>query len=207
MSLNGAILNPDGTPVLIVGEKLFLNQGGVLMEYESGNGYPGQGNNFYSQKGHLFLTNRRVIYVSHPPMDYFRNLNVPLENLKGGTLQQPWFQANCYQATVQPVPNGGLTLQGQVKFSFKEGGGFEFSSMFMQLRSRVTGDTLPHEEPLPLYSPTDSSSSAAPPRAGTAPVFPMPLPPAFSEPSSAPPPQASFDPQASSTTAERPPNY
>ncbi|KAI8816963.1 uncharacterized protein EV422DRAFT_543731 [Fimicolochytrium jonesii] len=182
MSLNGAIFSPDGTPVLVAGEKLFLNQGGVMLEYESGNGYPGQGNNFYSQKGTLFLTNRRVIYVSVPQMDFFQNLNVPLDCLKEGKFQQPWLQSNYYEATVQPIPNGGLTLPGRAKFSFKEGGGFEFSSMFMQLRSRLTGDTLPHEESLPMYTPVaNAAPSGSASASNAAPVFPVPLPPAFSE--------------------------
>ncbi|KAJ3156158.1 hypothetical protein HDU86_004126 [Geranomyces michiganensis] len=189
MSLNGAIVNQDGTPVLVAGEKLFLNQPGVLMEYSSGNGYPGQGNNFYSPRGSLHLTNRRVIYITEDQHAFCRNLSCPLPNLTGGTLAQPWFQANTYTATVRPVPNGGLSMEGTVKFSFKQGGGFEFSSMFMQLRSREGDAPVGGEEPLPLYSPTDaggegsgpsesSSSSAGGVRLA---AFPMPLPPAWSE--------------------------
>ncbi|KAJ3005827.1 hypothetical protein HKX48_000441 [Thoreauomyces humboldtii] len=84
-----------------------------MMEYESGNGYPGQGNNFYTKKGDLILSktgrkraegarswelelpvkpqqrlippfaaNRRIIYLAVPPAGFFKNLNVPLENLK-----------------------------------------------------------------------------------------------------------------------------
>ncbi|TPX63983.1 hypothetical protein SpCBS45565_g06225 [Spizellomyces sp. 'palustris'] len=206
MSLNGAQLDAENKPILVSGEKIFLNQDGVRLEYESGNGYPGQGNNFYSQKGTLFLTNRRVIYVARPHMDFFRNLNVPLTNLRNGKLIQPWFDANRYEATVEPVPNGGLNLVGQVKFTFKEGGGFEFSSMSMQLRSRLTGETLPHEEALPLYTQEDTSSSSGAGAASSsssapAPVaLPIPLPPSFSEPGAAPPTNAN-------TPLEAPPQY
>ncbi|KAJ3147799.1 hypothetical protein HDU89_005158 [Geranomyces variabilis] len=195
MSLNGAIVNQDGTPVLVAGEKLFLNQPGVLMEYESGNGYPGQGNNFYSPRGTLFLTNRRVIYLAEDQRSYCRSLMFPLQNLTGGTLTQPWFTANTYTATVQPVPNGGLSMEGTVKFSFKSGGGFEFSSMFMQLRSRQGDDPGVGEEALPLYEPTDSAEVGAGSSASVAggarmAAFPVPLPPAYQGGAAAAPPPA-----------------
>jgi hypothetical protein len=82
MSLNGAQLDRDRRPILIQGEKLFLTQSGVRMDYESGEGYPGQGNNYFIQDGTLFLTNIRVIYVPKEGSLFLENLNVPLENLK-----------------------------------------------------------------------------------------------------------------------------
>ena len=82
MSLNGAQLTPSKTPILVQGEKLFLTQSGVRMDYESGEGYPGQGNNYFIQSGTLFLTNIRVVYVHHGDNMFLGNLNVPLENLK-----------------------------------------------------------------------------------------------------------------------------
>ncbi|KAI9091842.1 hypothetical protein DFS34DRAFT_653300 [Phlyctochytrium arcticum] len=194
MALNGAQLDQDGSPIFITGEKAFLNQSGVALEYESGNGYPGSGQNFYVQKGTLYLTNRRVIYIANIKLDFFKNMNVPLENLKQGQLYQPWFDSNRYEATVEPVPNGGLSAVGHLKLTFKSGGGFEFSSMFMQLRSRLTGETLPHEEALPLYSSdgpsSDAASSSGPSRGGgpsSQTALPIPLPPSFSTPGAPPP--------------------
>ncbi len=158
MSLNGAVLDEDNKPNLAQGEKLFFVQDDVDLEYESGTGYPGQGHNYHCTKGCLYLSNIRVIYV---PVGYqfFKNLNIPLPNLKHGKLIQPWWDANRYEGIVEPVPNGGLRLEGSLKFIFRSGGGFEFSSIFLQLRARISDSDAIHEEPLPLYESQQQSSS------------------------------------------------
>lgn len=155
MSLNGAVLNSEEKPILVQGEKLFLVQDKVELQYESGSGYPGEGHNYYCQNGILYLSNIRIIYV---PIGYkfFKNLNIPLENLKQGKLIQPWWDANRYEGLVQPVPNGGLRLEGTAKFIFRSGGGFEFSSVFLQLRARISDNDAIQEEALPLYEPSSS---------------------------------------------------
>ncbi|RKO85481.1 hypothetical protein BDK51DRAFT_32465 [Blyttiomyces helicus] len=184
MSLNGAVLlSPDNSPALIQGEKSFLVQAGVRMEFDSANPYPGRQGYSFTAVGTLHLTNIRVIYVPRILQETMKNINIPLENLRDGKLYQPWFDANRYEANVIPVPNGGLSQPGRIKWAFKEGGGFEFSSIFMQLRSRITGESLPQEEPLPLYDP---SNAPPPANAGSSsstptPALPFPLPPAFSE--------------------------
>lgn len=122
---------------------------------------------------------------------------------RNGTLVQPWFDANRYEANVTPVPNGGLAIPGTVKWGFKEGGGFEFASVFLQLRGRIaTGAAGPNsvrcqeEEALPLYtpeapSPTGTTAQPTQQRSGTGPVrmhvVPIPIPteapPEYSQPS------------------------
>eukprot|EP00842_Homolaphlyctis_polyrhiza_P005146 jgi/Hompol1/5632/HPOL_001998-RA len=50
------------------------------------------------------------------------------------------------------IAGGGIKQEeGQIKFTFNAGGGFEFSSSFVQLRSRLGDDVAPYEEPLPIY--------------------------------------------------------
>jgi hypothetical protein len=80
--------------------------------------------------------------------------------VENGTLHQPWFDVNRFEGQVMPVPNGGLSLPGTVKWFFTKGGAFEFTTIYMQLRSRITGDSLiPEEDALPLYQPLAESSS------------------------------------------------
>ncbi|KAJ3330204.1 hypothetical protein HDU76_006221 [Blyttiomyces sp. JEL0837] len=152
MSLNAATFDAASNPILIPGEKVFNRQGAVQMEYVSGSGYPGEGFNAASQNGMLYLTNRRIIYVPSPLQIRFASLTIPLPNLIEGKLVQPWFAANRYEGKCIPVPNGGLTIAGQVRWIFKEGGAFEFSSIFAQLRSRLA-DEHEEEERLPTYVP------------------------------------------------------
>jgi hypothetical protein len=94
-------------------------------------------------------------------------------NIQEGKLCQPWFNANYFQCIVHPVYDGGLPAVSELKLRFKEGGAFEFSTIYRQLRERIseTGE-LPQElEPLPAYSPP------------TVPILPQPdeAPPAYEE--------------------------
>ncbi|KAJ3216505.1 hypothetical protein HDU67_009372 [Dinochytrium kinnereticum] len=99
--------------------------------------------------------NRRVIYVPPKPQAFFDTLTVPLPNLQQGKLVQPWFGANRYEAVCLPVPNGGLPLPGSVTWTFKEGGAFEFSTIFRQLSERIDDPSTYHpseEDFLPEYA-------------------------------------------------------
>ncbi len=166
MSLNGAELLISGSsgetpsPVLVQGEKLFIEQVGVSMDYSSGNGYPGQGNSYFIQTGSMFLTNIRVIYIAKPVQNIpptvfsFTNLNMPLHNVQDPQLAQPWFSCNRIDAIIIPVPNGGLTMNGKAKFHFNEGGAFEFLSTLkhLQMRLEMANSGQPLEDQLPLYA-------------------------------------------------------
>ncbi|KAJ3102712.1 hypothetical protein HDU97_000325 [Phlyctochytrium planicorne] len=171
MSLNAAQLGPGREPMLIAGERSVFVQDGVMMDYVTGNGYPGQGHHYYSPKGKLHLTSRRIIYIPPAPQHYFDTLTIPLPNLQEGKLIQPWFGANKYEAVCLPVPNGGLPLAGTVSWTFKEGGAFEFSTMFKSISERVEvnayqpdeGDFLPEYVAPPTSAPPPSDTFYPPP--------------------------------------------
>ncbi|RIA93506.1 hypothetical protein C1645_762169 [Glomus cerebriforme] len=165
MALNWAMIGSDGkSPVPLPGEKILLEQGKVSLVLDMGGGYPGNAGTLKADGG-IYLTNQRVIFISRPLLDHFKSLSIPLLNLKEGKLQQPWFGANYYQAIVTPVPNGGLPAPGQLKITFKEGGGFEFSTVYKELMLRLFENegTAPveHTEPLPIYTPRQENSSSA----------------------------------------------
>ena len=95
------------------------------------------------------------------------------------------------------MPNGGLAIPGTVKWGFKEGGGFEFASVFLQLRGRLaTGAAGPNsvrgqeEEALPLYTPeapSPTGNAAQQTQPALIHVVPIPIPtvapPEYSQPS------------------------
>ncbi|KAI8996729.1 hypothetical protein BC832DRAFT_542528 [Gaertneriomyces semiglobifer] len=188
MSVNRVQLNQaNSSPVLVPGEKIFLNQAKVKLEYHSGNGYPGSGTHLFCSQGVLYLTNKRIVYVASPALDFLKTLNVPLESLRNSQFHQSLFTSNWYEAKVHPVPNGGLGMDvGTLQLTFTGGGGFEFSSMVMQLQSRL-GESVPQDESLPLYQVDDEAGPSSSTRRVLHPV-PTPLPPAFeSIPNEAPP--------------------
>ncbi|KAJ8331026.1 hypothetical protein O5D80_001035 [Batrachochytrium dendrobatidis] len=153
MSLNGIAVNPvTSLPVWNTGESVFFTKYNVRLEFESSDGYPGSSGNLFSQNGYLYLTNMRVVYMPSPPIPGTIALTIPLKNLLNGKLVRPWIGSNSYQGLVIPVPNGGLNDEGSIKLYFEKGGGFEFSSAYTMLRSRIAEDVVPFEEPLPLYS-------------------------------------------------------
>ncbi|KAI9332722.1 hypothetical protein DFJ73DRAFT_855321 [Zopfochytrium polystomum] len=151
MSINSAVFVPGTLNLVTVdNEQIVYQQKFVSMEFTSGGGYPGHGLSLYSANGTICLTNRRVVYVPEPAQMNMASLSVPLPNLQGGTVVQPWFSANRYDASCIPVPNGGLHSVGKIKWTFKEGGAFDFSTHFGRLRERLEEDEGKAEE-LPAY--------------------------------------------------------
>ncbi|GAB5589559.1 hypothetical protein Unana1_04459 [Umbelopsis nana] len=175
MSVNWTMLSQDSqTPVALPGEKIFFKQAHIKFELDCGSsGYPGtSGGAWHDANGTVFLSNHRVIYVPQQPTERLKSFHVPLLSLKTCRFEQPWFAANYISGHVLPVAGGGLSQPGELKLTFKEGGGFEFYSIFRELLERIdeTNETPQHLEALPTYTPGSGS------------VAPGELPPAYTEP-------------------------
>jgi len=95
-----------------------------------------------------------VVYVPQQSTEHLKSFHVPLLCLKSCRYEQPWFAANYITGHVLPVAGGGLSRPGGLKLTFKEGGGFEFYSIFSELLARIdeTNQTPQHLEPLPTYT-------------------------------------------------------
>ncbi|CAG8589021.1 4142_t:CDS:2 [Paraglomus brasilianum] len=167
MALNWAMISQDGRSLVpLPGEKVFFSQEKTSVALDMGGGYPGNPGGIYKGEGIIYVTNQRAVFVSRPAVAHFKSLSIPLMNLREGKLQQPWFGANYYQALVHPVEGGGMPCPGGLKITFKEGGGFEFSTIFNEVKNRLyesEGHAPPDTiEPLPLYTPRAESQSADP---------------------------------------------
>ncbi|KAI9279026.1 hypothetical protein BC943DRAFT_284343 [Umbelopsis sp. AD052] len=174
MSINWTMIAPDGrTPVPLPREKIFFKQSSTNFELDcSGSGYPGtSGGAWHDANGTVFLSNQRVIYLPDRPSQQLKSFHVPLLSLKSCKYEQPWFAANYISGHVLPVAGGGLSQPGQLKLIFKEGGGFEFYSIFRELLERIdeTNEVPQHLEALPTYTASGS-------------VAPGEMPPAYTEP-------------------------
>lgn len=97
----------------------------------------------YSQQcksGVVYLTNRRIIYLPVSPTPALQSFAVPILNVADSRVTAPWFGANKWEAVVQPVQGGGLPPQHaelELVMEFKEGGAFDFSSIFERLKERL----------------------------------------------------------------------
>ncbi|KAL7748121.1 hypothetical protein RI367_006477 [Sorochytrium milnesiophthora] len=169
MALNWAIFESDGvSPLALPGEKIYSTFKGIRLEYESGNGFPGAGGNYYVKVGVLHLTSHRLVYVAVPPQSYFTSLSVPLKSIENLKLNRPWFGTDFLHMTVQPVPGAGLQMPGDASFYFHSGGAFECYSMFTNIVSKGLPDVMlthphivPADEPLPLYVNSEAQGEAS----------------------------------------------
>ena len=102
-------------------------------------------------------------FILHLHVFWFPLLSTHPPDLLKRQYTDPWFGANEFNAVIIPIPNGGLLGQGNVSWTFNDGGAFEFSSIYGQLRSRMNeelraeAEAMAHgggvvDEPLPLYS-------------------------------------------------------
>lgn len=101
--------------------------------------------------GRLHLTNKRLTFISDnatrlpdpslPPSYELRTLSVPLNRFQDGRFLQPWLAANYYEAVIIPVQGGGFDESQLVKFSFREGRGFEFSQVVEEVSRRFLEET------------------------------------------------------------------
>lgn len=65
-------------------------------------------------------------------------------NLHDSHVTAPWFGPNVWEAILQPVPGGGIIQNSQsssshieVKFTFKDGGAYDFHTNFERLKERM----------------------------------------------------------------------
>ncbi|OAL52240.1 hypothetical protein IQ07DRAFT_585455 [Pyrenochaeta sp. DS3sAY3a] len=97
----------------------------------------------YSQQcksGVVYLTNRRIIYLPVHPTPTFQSFAVPILNVVDSRVTAPWFGANKWEAMVHPVAGGGIPPQHaelDIIMEFKEGGAFDFASIFERLKERL----------------------------------------------------------------------
>eukprot|EP01136_Pigoraptor_vietnamica_P018671 Opistho-1_new@65370 len=134
MALNGVPVTPTGGVIIPPGERMMFSQTGVQFSIESAGGYPGHGGSYYG-KGDVILTDRRILFVTKPPLEVFKSFALPFELIYDAKLNQPIFGANNFSGKVDPVSNGGLAGTGEFKLTFKNGGAAEFATLYLHMNS------------------------------------------------------------------------
>jgi len=123
------------------------------------------------ENGRLWLTDRRLVFVSDVPSEKgsFESLSVTLTSILSTKFEQPYLGSNYLVIDVHPAPEGGLTEGTKVEIRFKNKGLFEFASALDKTRERAVymkRQSADEEEGLPSYSsnnPTPGPSSYVPP--------------------------------------------
>jgi hypothetical protein len=81
-----------------------------------------------------------MIYLPVTPTPTLQSFAVPILNVSDSRVTAPWFGANKWEAIIQPVAGGGIPPQHDhldLVMEFKEGGAFDFSSVFERLKERL----------------------------------------------------------------------
>ncbi|PVU91831.1 hypothetical protein BB561_004182 [Smittium simulii] len=169
MALNCVLLKSDAcTPVELNNENFLCNAEGVSFSLQFGSGYPGNSGVYRCDSGAAHLSNKRLLFInfkqakltgstSYGKTDAkFYSFSVPLTYISELSYEQPIFGSNYLSAKVEPVPEGGLKSNGNLKLYFKKTGGFELFSILQSMKERIaeTGEIPSHHEPLPPYSVT-----------------------------------------------------
>jgi hypothetical protein len=82
----------------------------------------------------------QIIYLPVTPTPTFQSFAVPILNVADSRVTAPWFGANKWESVIHPVTGGGIPSQhGELEcvMEFKEGGAFDFASIFERLKERL----------------------------------------------------------------------
>ena len=94
-----------------------------------------------SASGLLYLTNRRILYLPDKTTPQLQSFAAPILNLHDSHVTAPWFGANVWTALLQPTAGGGIPVPSsgvvEIRFTFKEGGAFDFHTAYERVRERL----------------------------------------------------------------------
>lgn len=126
------------------------------------------------------LTSFKIVYLPSNPTPELQSFSSPLLNLQDTYVRAPFFGANYWTGLCKPVPEGGIPPTNpavELRLTFKEGGAFDFHTIFEQIKERVhqsytvsresgqqgaAGAADVHLEQLPAYEPAEGQNAPVP---------------------------------------------
>ncbi|KAF2137638.1 uncharacterized protein K452DRAFT_100166 [Aplosporella prunicola CBS 121167] len=142
MSINWVMLSENEGFTPLPGEqRLYTSPPRTTLSLRSLNKYPGKEPfSVQSSTGCLHLTNRRIVYLPMHPTEQLQSFAAPILNLHDTHVTAPFFGPNVWSAIVQPVPGGNIPAVHpalELKFTFKDGGAFDFHTTFERIKERL----------------------------------------------------------------------
>ncbi|CAM1506398.1 Fc.00g060390.m01.CDS01 [Cosmosporella sp. VM-42] len=129
-----------------------------------------------SDKGTLFLTNKRIVYLPAKPTQEpkFESFSAPILKFQDSTTSSSMWWGWVWKSDCIPVSGGGIPPdipRIEVKFTFSDGGMMDFNEAYIRLRERLfqyqemrremgPGVEVP-DEPLPAYEAQASPTGPA----------------------------------------------
>lgn len=122
-------------------QTLYKSPARTTFSLQSLNKFPGKEPVHWSASaGTLYLTNRRIVYLPASPTPQLQSFAAPLLNTHDSHVVAPWIGPNVWTALVQPVQGGGIPAHIpalELKFSFKDGGAYDFHSGYERVKERL----------------------------------------------------------------------
>ncbi|KAF4633448.1 hypothetical protein G7Y89_g4673 [Cudoniella acicularis] len=120
---------------------LFTSPPRTSLQLSTPNTYPGsQPYSAKSDGGVAYMTNQRIVYLPSTPTAELQSFSAPILNLQDAYVRAPFFGANYWTSTVKPVSGGGIPPTQsaiELRLTFREGGAFDFHSLYEQIRERL----------------------------------------------------------------------
>jgi len=148
-----------------------------------------------SDAGVVYITNQRIVFLPSNPTPELQSFSSPILNLQDTYVRAPFFGANYWTGLCKPVVDGGIPATNsavELRLTFKEGGAFDFHSIFEQIKERVhqaytvaresgqrgtpTALADVHLEQLPAYEPAPREEPAPEVTRESEPVILSPVP-------------------------------
>ena len=82
----------------------------------------------------------QIVYLPTAPTPDLQSFSSPILNLEDTFVRAPFFGANYWTASCRPVAEGGIPSQHpivELKLTFREGGAFDFHTVFEQIKERL----------------------------------------------------------------------
>lgn len=82
----------------------------------------------------------QIVYLPTTPTPELQSFSSPILNLQDSYVRAPFFGANYWVALCKPVPGGNIPpthTAVELKFTFRDGGAFDFHSFYEQIRERL----------------------------------------------------------------------
>ncbi|KAI9049065.1 hypothetical protein LZ554_006913 [Drepanopeziza brunnea f. sp. 'monogermtubi'] len=143
MSINWVMTNPaEPGFVKLPNESVFYTSPPrTSLQLSSSSTFPGSDPfSAKSDSGILYLTNQRIVYLPSAPTPELKSFSTPILNLQDSYVRAPFFGANYWVALCKPVAGGNIPpthAAVELRFTFKDGGAFDFHTMFEQIKERL----------------------------------------------------------------------
>lgn len=92
------------------------------------------------QSSWTLLIPLQIVYLPSTTTPELQSFSSPILNLQDTYVRAPFFGANYWVALCKPVPGGGIPPSNaavELRFTFREGGAFDFHSKFEQIKERL----------------------------------------------------------------------